>query len=186
MGVDYYNCEVCNEIYAYCNDCSSCEGCDARWGPCCIDDVQKFIFNGEERCTLCWKDTPKRPDSDELLQFALKKLKKTEYELENEFCAEEDRTPPDYFYCTECPTRECPNTECECVSKPHEDDDGCYEIQRIGFCCKAQEFEDDDIWCNGCLAWRRRKFRITMLFLRKNHEAFARLPKDVLKYILNK
>lgn len=182
MGVDYYNCVVCNEIYADCEDYGSCDGCNASWGPCCVDDIKTFIFSGESRCTLCWRDTPKRPDSDELIQFALKKLKTTKDELENEFCAE-DKTPKDYFYCTECPTQKCANTECERVSNPHEDDDGCYKIQRIGFCCKAQKLEDD-MWCDVCLAWRRRKMAISLFFLRKNHESFARLPKDVLKYLI--
>lgn len=116
MGVDYYNCKVCGEIFADCSDYGTCESCYAHWCHSCMREVTTFMFNNEERCEFCWKDEPKHPKPDVLLDFAVKKLKTTHEELRQEFVAQagpEYRHGRDKFYCTQCDEGECASTKCE-------------------------------------------------------------------------
>ena len=61
MGVDYYDCEACGEIYCDCGPCGYCDGCDAMLCIDCYDkSVEKYGKDEEHdhllKCVLCQKD----------------------------------------------------------------------------------------------------------------------------------
>lgn len=91
MGVDYYNCDACEEIYADCEDgLSYCEKCENNFCSKCTtkyglremyddDNEEEWL----ENCPVCAKKVVK---THELIDYMLKKLDKTKEEMEAEIC----------------------------------------------------------------------------------------------------
>lgn len=187
MGVDYYNCKNCGDIFPDCSAYGYCEGCGVHWCQSCKSSVEVFVFDGEKRCDFCWKDTPKRVKSSQLLTLAIKKLKTTHDELEAEFRAQagpEFREAKDRFYCTECPEGDCANEKCERVAESFDLDDPEDNDQHRGYCCQAQVphgLESDD-FCEPCQQWLQRQLAIQLLGIRKFRPAVGLqvVPKDVI------
>lgn len=192
MGVDYHNCDVCNDIFSSCDDYNICDGCRKRWCTSCR--VDQFIFNGEARCDLCWQDAPKAVKSSELLDFCCEKYKTTRKDIEKEYRVQangdEYREPEDSFYCTMCVTRDCADTKCVRIDELCEVDDIDVDLQIKGVCCRAQIKycgTDEDDMCDECIKWERRRSAYTLLGLRcfRPKTPLAKLPKDVLIYLIN-
>lgn len=190
MGVDYYNCDVCQDIFSDCSGYGYCDGCYKRWCQSCY--VAKFIFDGRERCDLCWNDACIPVKSKQLLEFCCKKYKTTPSEIEEEFRQEAGpayQQPEDSYYCTSCIEGECASSKCVRIDDycDVEDDDG--DVRHVGYCCRAQikycGADEDDI-CDECRKWERRRSAYTLLALRcfRPKTPFAKLPKDVLIYLI--
>lgn len=148
MGVDFYNCHICNEIYADCADHDWCEHCDASWCGNCMEDGsnEKFTYHGEERCSLCAPTGKARePTPEELLSFI---LERHQLDLAEEVRAIQEtpgfRRAIEYYECGECALSDVDcNPDCQRLSE---------EINGIrGRCCKAIHEEDKDGWCSSCL-----------------------------------
>lgn len=54
MGVDYYNCEFCNEIYADCTDYGSCKICNKSACPnCYYKDFSYYKLDNDVYWSTC-------------------------------------------------------------------------------------------------------------------------------------
>lgn len=193
MGITFSNCDVCDNIYHDCSDYGSCETCGKSWCDDCKDmnEVKQFIFNGKLRCTLCWKEEPKRVKKSVLFDYITKKLRTTYEELEDEFRAQagpEYREPKDRYFCTECYDNECASVKCEYIDynigyEVHD------EIQYRGWCCKAYNRhntrEDYYELCKGCKKWERQRIQTILLGVHKFRpdSLLKTIHKDVLKYM---
>lgn len=192
MGVDYYNCKMCGDIFADCSDHGTCEGCYATWCEGCKHSVTTFVFGGEERCDFCWHGGPKRVKKQQLLDFAVKKLKTTVEALEEEFCAQagpEYRESRDSYYCTQCAKGECANKRCTQIDKDCDLDDPDDDDQHRGYCCAAQiKFcgASEDELCEGCTKWQAHRTVFLLLGLGRFRPktGLAMIPKDVLRYMI--
>lgn len=96
MGIDYYNCEVCDEIFADCGPCGFCGKCEAYLCGHCLDEMRER--NGEigedhENADDYGEDAPNGCDKCDgtiinegaFVAFLVKKIGKTREELEEEF-----------------------------------------------------------------------------------------------------
>lgn len=196
MGVDFYNCESCGEIYADCGECDQCQGCHKEWCGICMRNgrVEKWIYGGDHYCTLCWKDSPPTPPDDELLEFALDMMKIDRKEFMDAFLKKNPKylEVPNYFACQECgEDNECANRDCEYVGdefRPEATDrwGGTIPPER-GACCKRQGRTPEE-WCDACIRHRCRRVATTLLGLRKFRPAslWAQLPRDVLVHCIIK
>jgi hypothetical protein len=134
--------------------------------------------------------------SSELLDFCCEKYKTTRKEIEEEFREEagnEYREPEDSFYCTKCVNRDCADTKCVRIDQfcDIDDDNINDEMQHVGLCCRAQIKHcgaDEDNICDECIKWERRRSAYALLGLRcfRPKTPLAKLPKDVLIYLINK
>jgi hypothetical protein len=156
MGVDFYNCDICNEIYADCVG-GSCEGCHASWCDRCDAKTSIFNFEDEIRCDLCFSTDPVKITDELVLTYVLASLGKTKADVVAEM-----RKLPKYikpqneYYCTfandkddEAHEEVCGNNECDRVM----DDVHDKELERYvtanrrGWCCVAQGSKD---LCHAC------------------------------------
>lgn len=140
MGVDFYNCDICNDIYADCGPCGSCEGCGQSWCGNYDDDMKIFVVGDKACCDLCYVTDPLEITikDDEILAFALEKLGKTRKELIAEMDLS-DRLKP--AQCSECAKKQCDRLE-ETWDDPtrHED----HHDRRKFVCCSCRR--DDPEW----------------------------------------
>lgn len=84
MGVDYYNCDVCDEIYCDCGHCGTCEECMSGLCGICYDEaVEKFGMEDDllVRCQVCSGDFVSDLD---VINFLLEKTKGSREDVENE------------------------------------------------------------------------------------------------------
>lgn len=89
-----------------------------------------------------------------------------------------------YFYCRKCPENTCPSKKCNAVSYYY-----CHNEKTYGACCRYQieaNFLVEYGKCKVCLNWNRRNVAVAFLHLHQTNKHFAQLPKDVLKFIINK
>ncbi|MGY3188742.1 hypothetical protein ACVWXS_003466 [Lysinibacillus sp. TE18511] len=96
MGVDYYNCEICDEIFNDCGHFGHCGNCESILCGDCYDEMRKK--NGElgedhERASWYGEDSPNgcdicdgsHIDPNAFLKFVIAKTGKSEEELEVEY-----------------------------------------------------------------------------------------------------
>lgn len=191
MGVQHYRCASCDEHFDSYSWGGSCESCDEHWCENCDERgfVEKFVYDGEERCTLCWEDAPAPVTDEVLLKFALTKLGTERAVLEEEFLQTAPahfREPQDVFQCTQCPTGKCPSRECEAVSQYFTPDSATGEDDlddHRGYCCVAQERPRHE-YCEACNAFQNKKVAVALLGMRKRapDSLWAKLPRDVLRH----
>ena len=145
MGVDFYNCDNCGEIYADCVG-GSCEGCDSSWCNRCDDIIRSFFYNGNIRCDLCFQTRARNPTNDLLLYFALEKLKMTLKDLKEEFKGAQEI---EKYECTRDPLKhDCTGHKCHDLSMDWENPEYhrySTTVER-GVCCSAKGIEG----CKGC------------------------------------
>ncbi len=150
MGVDFYNCHNCNEIYADCGRYGSCEGCEKSWCESCMDDIKSFDYNDEPRCDLCFLTNVKEIKTKDILSYALKQLNKTKRELEEEMeKLPEFSTPQNKYECKGVHSGEC-NPNCTNIAADFDFDGEEDKIIR-GLCCRGR-FQKDEIseYCKIC------------------------------------
>lgn len=96
MGIDYYNCEICDEIFNDCGHYGHCGNCEAIMCGHCYDEMsEKYGELGEDhenaddygedapnRCDKCTGDII---DPNAFLQFVIKKTGLSEEALEAEY-----------------------------------------------------------------------------------------------------
>lgn len=98
MGIDYYNCEICDEIFPDVNHYGHCGNCEATLCGDCYDAMrekngelgeahEKASWYGEESPNCCDKCTGEHIDPNEFLRFVIAKTGMTEDALEAEFRA---------------------------------------------------------------------------------------------------
>jgi DNA-directed RNA polymerase subunit RPC12/RpoP len=105
MGVDFYSCSNCEEVFSDMNDESIyCEGCGYRW--CSLDcaEYEGIQYNEEEdyyeNCNYC-----RNEDFEDgiLLSFACERLKVSRQELVNMYrcmnCVDDENQDYDCQYC---------------------------------------------------------------------------------------
>jgi hypothetical protein len=96
MGVDYYNCEVCNDIYCDAGYYGYCGNCEASLCGSCYDEMRKLhgeLGEDHEKAGDFGEDAPKCCsvcdgsviDDAVFIEFLSKKLGHTREELEAEF-----------------------------------------------------------------------------------------------------
>lgn len=96
MGQDFYNCEVCGEIYGDYGHYGTCGGCEAGLCGHCYDEMrekygelgadhEKADWYGEDAAKCCDKCTGEHIDPNEFLRFVIAKTGLTEDALEEEF-----------------------------------------------------------------------------------------------------
>lgn len=96
MGVDYYNCEICEEIFADAGYYGHCGKCESIMCGNCYDKMREK--NGElgedhERADWYGEDSPNccdlcdgtKIDEGEFTEFLIKKIGKSREELLEEF-----------------------------------------------------------------------------------------------------
>ncbi len=150
MGVDHYNCCVCKQIFADCNDYGSCEGCNKTWcGDC---DVKTFSYGDEIKCDLCFSTDPVKITEKELLKYALSKLNKTQEELIQDMKNLPIYRDPQNVYECKSDSKHLCNLKCTKIADDWDidDPDAEPEIAR-GLCCVARDPVDKEDWCNICL-----------------------------------
>jgi len=73
MGVDYYNCEKCGEIFPDCGYFSSCGKCGSMYCQECGEDQEGVYGEDEEGeligCDNCNKELSHERDMQELLRL---------------------------------------------------------------------------------------------------------------------
>lgn len=97
MGVDFYNCELCGEIFADAGHWGHCGGCESMMCGYCYDEMRKkngelgseherADFYGEEAPNCCDKCDGTIIDTEEFIAFLIRKIGgATRDELEKEF-----------------------------------------------------------------------------------------------------
>jgi hypothetical protein len=91
MGVDFYNCEVCGEIFADCGEYVSCDGCGAHW--CSKECAEKAGGKGgdyawsTDSCKLCRNEDA---DDADLFKFILQKYRVTREEVLAEYLQQQE------------------------------------------------------------------------------------------------
>ena len=163
MGIDYYTCCFCDEIYA--GDGGSCAGCHAHWCHRCAEDENPFWFDGKVRCTMCFDTLPNNIDTDDLLDYALEKIGQTRSELYDELKLKRPElcAPTHTYTCQQTEPHPCCNKECETLEDEHRDSalSGTYETDYVrGFCCNAKGCDDLCTPCKTAAAGANKKARI--------------------------
>lgn len=106
--------------------------------------------------------------------------------IENQFWFDGQRrctkcTKISEFKCTICPRRGCPSSDCMAIgANSYWLHNRMLRDAQRGICCLAR---GDGQFCFACLRWRR---MMVLLGIHKLRPAsvFARLPRDVLRFIL--
>jgi hypothetical protein len=197
MGIDYDNCAICGDIYPDCDDYGHCESCGSSWCSSCNESHSSFMFDGRERCTLCFKTQPDEVKPRDLLALALKKLGCSESDLAHELRRdgpERFRVPRDSYFCMtrheedfyETAFSVCGNAECDVIGDDWnlDDEDDSQEKPRRGICCIARGRRGDDL-CTFCAqAQSNYACKMACLQVMKSHAehdgAFCVLSRDVL------
>lgn len=85
MGVDYYTCDVCSEVYCDCGYCGLCEECSAGLcGDCYDKAIDKYGKDDDGQlnaCQICSQDVI---SDKEVLNFMLKKYDVSRADIETE------------------------------------------------------------------------------------------------------
>lgn len=88
MGVDYFNCDICEYIFTDCGDCGDCGSCNCGsflCGDCFDESIEAYGEDPEEEtsmgCKICNLVIIK--DST-LLDYLLKKHNYSPFDLKNE------------------------------------------------------------------------------------------------------
>ena len=161
MGVDFYNCCVCNEIYSDCGEYGSCEGCGRSWCGRC--DIETFWYDDDICCDLCFSTDPVELTQEKMLDYALEKLQMTRQQLQEEIKATRpEYTQPEHVY--ECKTdvdHECIGVACETLAEDYEDKTLKQYSTAIvrGQCCRAKYPTGKDKWCSSCLESSEKKIK---------------------------
>lgn len=160
MGVDYYNCDNCNEIFTTCDDHGHCRGCRSTWCQDCLYSVKTFRYGNTFRCTLCFNSEPVEISDSDLLDFALEKLKTDRETLRVEL----KRARPDEFDKADeeytCQNRKkhiCP-PNCQTLSDDDDDPEESDPDIRRGLCCASKEAD----LCEPCSVYHVRKSIIAL------------------------
>jgi hypothetical protein len=142
MGVDYYNCDLCDEIYTTCAGGGSCDSCGASWCDRCNEPSPVFYIGDDKYCEHCYPDPDKKKHHSkrEKLDFLLEHAKMTEAELIA--LMPPLNVEPDYV-CTKTEEHGCVQ-ECTTLGHNWEDEDG---YQCRGLCCKAKGLHE---LCEAC------------------------------------
>lgn len=152
MGVDFYNCKMCNEIYSDCGDYGRCENCMQSWCYVCKKSgaVEQFYVGDDLYCDFCFSDEPPAYTKKELLQLALKQLGKTKAE----FIASLPQKEADHCYeCFEfsdthlCGDQNCANIKDDYYDENESDDE---KFPTRGVCCWIRYKDSKDDWCVAC------------------------------------
>lgn len=170
MGVDYYNCSHCGEIYADCGTYKSCEHCGGSACANCMDDVDFFEFQGEHYCDLCWEDEIPIYDDGELLNYLLNKYKRTRDEIENEL---PKKKPKHRYYCKE--KHNCGSVRCDLIYEDFYSEND-WELPSRGICCLEHKLIAAER-CSACLIKPK---LITFLCCMKKMNV---LPRDIVVMI---
>lgn len=141
MGVDYYNCDLCKEIYTTCAGGGGCDMCGASWCSTCDDTHPKFYIADDEYCEKCYPDPDKKRyyTEQEMLDFLLEHVKMTEAELVALMPPLDTTTD---YVCTKTEEHECV-LGCETLGDNWEDEN---EHICRGLCCKAKGID----LCDAC------------------------------------
>lgn len=175
MGVDFYNCDRCGEIYASCSNYGSCEGCDASWCEFCAQSFESFWVGDAIRCDLCFHPYgPPNPSTEQLLELALFQLKKTRDELHAEWEAGQEW---DRLQCDICGVKDC-----ALLAEGWQDDEltDYSTTIRLGRCCKGSHYSTGE-WCTACEARIKQEWitaPMTPVWDRYG------VPKDIQNYFL--
>ena len=167
MGVDFYNCAICNEIYPDCGKYDNCEGYGGSWcGECMYNgNNRKSLYDGDPYCELCEpRTTPREPTEKQLLQHIIEKynINKEEeiIELQQTRKFQDEVTK---YYCTTSENDmhgalECNSDGCEYLEHDYEMDESKYGITlERGRCCRDVYRDDQDEWCHSCLETNKKK-----------------------------
>jgi len=98
MGVDFYNCKKCNEVFADCGDYVYCPKCYENW--CCdecaekdglilISDEDGDYIEDECSCNFCRQEDF---DDETLLEYLFKKYNVTRKEVALEYKKEKEKS----------------------------------------------------------------------------------------------
>jgi len=180
MGVDYYNCDICNEIYADCGTYESCQTCGASWCANCMDEYEIFMIDDEERCDLCFNTEPSQPSVGEILNLVLQKTGISKQDIIQEL---QQYQVTNRYYCSIQDLEEhpyCGSTKCLRLSESSSShaNDGYYTTNNIrGLCCVARFPEDT--WCYEC---SKRRWSIYEFILCIEYQ-YPDVPKDIIRYI---
>lgn len=160
MGVEFYNCCICNDIYADCGEYGNCEGCGQSWCGRCDKTQNVFWYDGSIRCTLCFSTDPKPIEDNDLLEYALEKLNKSRAELIDDLKRDRpEYTEPQCVYeCQEDPDLHICNKKCTTLDEDFSDEDlKQYATHQVrGRCCNFKYPDDPDKKCNACYGKRKK------------------------------
>lgn len=149
MGVDFYNCNVCDEIYADYSNYGTCEGCDARWCENCDENIKKFIYDGKECCNVCFSTDPVIITDDEMLDHVLQMLEKTRDDLKREMLLMDMYNKPQNEYkCIDPDGKHECNNACLVIAEDFDLEES--QLPLRGLCCVARYKEDKDAYCAEC------------------------------------
>ena len=98
MGVDYYNCEICDEIFADVGHYGHCGKCEATLCGHCYDEMrekngelgeehERASWYGEEAPNCCDKCDGTKIDTTKFFEYLADKLGQSTEELEAEYRA---------------------------------------------------------------------------------------------------
>lgn len=159
MGVDFYNCDLCNAIYPDCGPCGNCEGCERSWCGSCDKGIRTFWYNGDTRCDVCWPPKAEPITDEALLELALEKFNASRDELEAELKASDDRYREKSFPYQCCEDHACGGADCENIDQLTVLDrykNYCTK-DALGICCKVWMPNDRDQWCDACSKTKKQK-----------------------------
>jgi hypothetical protein len=90
MGVDYYNCGICNIIFSDHGDYGLCGNCDKYLCGECNESMKRVYGSfteeddNEGQCKMCYECDPKCINDDKFIQWLLYKLNKTKMDAQSE------------------------------------------------------------------------------------------------------
>lgn len=152
MGVDFYNCDICNEIYGDCVG-GSCEHCYASWCGECDKTISIFHFGEHIRCDVCFSIDPPKITDEILLNYLLKSVGKTKTVVVAEMRKLPKYSKPQNEYCCtfeeEAHDAVCGGKDCDRIMDDYYDK----EMERYatafrrGWCCVAQGAKE---LCDAC------------------------------------
>lgn len=160
MGVDFYNCDICNEIYPDCGKYDTCESCGISWCHICIyhERNDQFMYNGQVYCSICGpRQQVRDPEDDELLEYILMKYNiNKDVEIRNLKSTAQFQDEVEKYYCTTSVDDmhgelDCNMTDCDNVAMLFEMEESYDGIAyQKGRCCRDLFGEDRNQWCGNC------------------------------------
>jgi hypothetical protein len=137
MGVNFYNCHICGEIYPDCGNYGSCEGCNKSWCDNCNKKHHSFLYGDDIYCDLCFGDEPESIDAEDMIDFMCTKYNTTRDAISAEMPKKELRS----YECVDEEEHEC-HEDCPLTQESVEDPKSIwYTCYRRGRCCVAQGTE---------------------------------------------